>query len=139
MITRRNLLKGLGALAVAAVPLISGCEAEQKDVYKEGTVVGEYGSLAGLEESSGAFFGNESVRIRNPDYVLEIQTEDGIYTAKVIPYPDSLEALAVAIKPGAKVKFMVKNCYGKDNFREDRIGTIWTNEIKVLKRAEQGK
>ena len=45
--------------------------------YIEGEVVREGGSLVrNLAESSGAFFGNESVKVGKPTYVLTVKTDE---------------------------------------------------------------
>ena len=130
MITRRNLLKvTLGALAAGAGTFVSGCE--ETDVYKDGIVKERYADGVRLEESSGALFGNASVKLGAHHYVLEIETPDKkVYTASVRPYGDCLEALMVAIKRGTEVRFAVRR-HGCDNFREDRIGEIRVDDIRV--------
>ena len=119
---------GIGLLLNVA----SGCERLPGD-YLEGTVIKEAGSAAQLVESRGAFFGNESVKLSNPTYLLQIQTSDGVYTTSVFNTPPlnerykSLEALALVIEEGTKVRFLYKSRFG-----EDRIGHIYSDEITVL-------
>lgn len=119
---------GVGALALA---FASGCTGES--ISLEGTVKKEAGSVAQIVESSGARFGNESVKLSDPTYVLQIETSEGLYTASVVNCCSgrSIEALALVIEEGSRVKFKKVN-NGRHNFYEDRIGTLNTYEIEVL-------
>jgi len=136
---KKTLTRILGAGLGLTLPFLSGCQIETAETavattYIEGTVVEEYGRGLGLEESSGAWFGNESVRIVNPSYTLKIQTSEGVYTASVYcswTSRKTLEALSAAIEPGTKIRF-AKRYKGREKFDEDKIGTIRTDELTVL-------
>jgi len=123
---------GVGALVLA---FASGCDrgpSKPSDIYLEGTVKKEAGSVAQIVESSGALFGNESVKFSDPTYVLQIETPEGIYTASVQQYGDrTLDALALVIEEGSRVKF-AKRYHNRDRFGEDRIGKIYSDELTVL-------
>lgn len=126
-------MKGTLGVLVAGAPAISGCS---KD-YEEGIVKAAYLDGRRIEESSGALFGNESVKLGSKAYVLEIQTSDGVYTAVVNDnYKGSLNALIVATRnPGTKIRFMTR-CNLDRRFRKDRIGELSVDEIEVTGRAE---
>jgi len=123
---------GVGALVLA---FASGCDnkpSKPSDIYLEGTVKREAGSVARIVESSGALFGNESVKFSNPTYVLQIETPEGVYTASVVQYGNkTLDALALVIQEGSRVKF-AKRHHDNDRFGEDRIGKIYSDELTVL-------
>jgi uncharacterized lipoprotein NlpE involved in copper resistance len=124
------------ALNVGALVLtLAGCNNEDHsnhlDIYLEGTVKREAGTVAQIVESSGALFGNESVKFSDPTYVLQIETPEGLYTASVKEWNRPLEALALAIKEGSRVRF-AKKYNGRDRFGEDRIGKIYSEELTVL-------
>ena len=91
----------------------------------KGIVMKEAGSLPGLLESSGAVFGNESVKLGEKNYALTIKGEDGnLYTAEVVEsiYPDNrhnsngrerfsdanrtMIAFATAVDSGTQVEFV---------------------------------
>lgn len=118
------------ALLLAGAIGLSGCSRD----YKTGTVEKEYGTVAKIIESSGALFGNESVKFSDPTYILQIKTAEGTYTASVIPYKNrTIEALATALEEGDRVRFAVNDPmqYGSC-FGSDRVGRIRADQIEIL-------
>lgn len=73
-------------------------------------------------------------------YVLQIKTSEGVYTASV--FQDgykTLAALSLAIEKGDSVRFLktdnkdyAATLCAKAKFDEDRIGYVYSSEIKVL-------
>ena len=116
-----------------------GCKAEPE--YKTGMVLKESGSVTNLVQSSGAVFGNESVKIGST-YLLELQTKDGIYFADVQynyvqGQPDkTIEGLALAIEEGDSVRFQTTKGHPShiDNalFDKDKIGTTYTSNMTLV-------
>ncbi len=124
---------GIGALVLA----LSGCGFQPK--YLEGKVTKESGTIINLVESSGAFFGNESVKFSDPNYILTIETSDGKYIVNMSEtYSKPLAALAEAIEVGDKVKFQTNYEYIfgdiRSYFSSDKIGSIPSNKIEVIKK-----
>jgi hypothetical protein len=117
---------GVGALVLA---LATGCE-QKKPEYVTGTVTQERGTVAQIVESSGALFGNESVKISDPTYVLQIQTPQGLYSASIKESSSKpLDALALAIEEGSRIR--VEKGYWDSHFGEDRIGYLYSENIIV--------
>ena len=115
---------GIGALVLA---LSIGCT-KDKPEYVPGTITAERGTMAQIVEQN---FLNQTVRTRDPIYVLQIQTSQGLYTASVNEwYSKPLAALALAIKVGSQVRIEKKDL---DNFGEDKIGYLSSDEIIVDK------
>ena len=125
-----NIIKGgmvAGALTLSAV----GCGNEP--TYIEGIVIEEFGNAPGISESSGAIFGNESVKLSGKDYGIRVETNKGIYTIdlsddQIGPIgPKTVLNLSNAIVPyETRVKFPIAN------FTNDRIGQLDPDEIEVL-------
>lgn len=61
---------------------LSGCESEPRD-FVVGRVVAVEGTLPKLLQSSGALFGNESVKLGDGTLILQIQAENEIYFVEV--------------------------------------------------------
>jgi len=119
---------GVGALVLAS----AGCEQREPE-YSIGAVVKERGTVAQIVESNGAIFGNESVKISDPTYVLQIQFPQGLYTVSVDESWDKpLEALALGIEEGGQVKVQERLLNSRSRFGEDKIGKLYSNEIIVL-------
>src|SRR3989344_5729738 len=118
----------LGAIVLAGAIGLTGCS---KD-YKTGTVEKESGTVAQIVESSGALFGNESVKFGNPTYILQIKTAEGTYTASVESYGNrTIEALATALKEGDRVRFIINDPMGQGKtFGSDRVGKIYADQIE---------
>ncbi len=124
---------GIGAIILS----LTGCEKQ----YKTGTVIGEYGTVINsLVKSDDAILGritaNETVKLGNPTYLLQIKTTEGVYTASLFNYAGvgkvTLEALALAIKEGDKIKFPITDIDGTDYFNNSKIGRIDSNEVEIL-------
>ena len=117
---------GIGALTLA---LATGCE-QKKPEYVTGTVTKERGTVAQIVESSGALFGNESVKFSDPTYVLQIKTDRGLYTAAIAESLGCpLESLALVIEEGTKVKILTSSLERIDRIREDKIGWLYAYEV----------
>ena len=123
-----------GSLALS----LAGCEAKM-DKYLEGEVLKESESIANLDKSEGALFGNDSVKLRK-DYVLIINTGEGRpYTIDVRDgRKKSISGLSEIIEVGSRVKFLTElslpaGVYEKI-FGEDRIGVLGADKIEVLGR-----
>ncbi len=106
--------------------------------YVEGKVVSEYGNVARIVESSGALFGNESVKLGNPVYGLKVETPQGIYIIEVDVNdqsgsrgPHSAYNLAAAIEEGTEVKFPLRYDE-KDLFSVDRLGILDPDDIEII-------
>ena len=133
MVNKRfNQLKKVFGVGALVLTLATGCE--NKPEYVAGIVTQERGNVARVIESSGAIFGNESVKINDPTYILQIQFPQGLYTASIresISKP--LVALALAIEEGSQIKIDKKYFEGKytNRFEKDKIGYLWSNEIIV--------
>jgi len=114
---------------------LSGCvDSGPSQEYVTGTVLTEMGNIARIEESSGALFGNESVKIGDPTYLLEIQTPQGLYIVSVIEdYKKPLEALARAIEEGSQVRIEKRDLDNSYRFGEDKVGHLRSDEIVVVR------
>lgn len=132
---KMNRLQKALAVGVLGVSLFTGCIEQEKPEYVIGTVKKELGTVAKVVKSRGAIFGNESVKISDPTYLLQIQTPQGLYTASVInigsPYR-TLESLALVIEEGSKVKIRKSILDDKYRFAEDKIGYLPSNAIIVI-------
>ena len=125
------LKETLAALTLSGVLIFGGCDNSE---YIEGTVVKEAGTITQIVPSSGAMFGNESIKFSKPSYIIQIQTPQGLYTADIKHYfhqDKSLESMALVIEKGTKVKIQ-KSALGSSRFSEDKMGYLYTNEILVL-------
>lgn len=135
-ITRRNFLKGLGAVVGATVvsTVIPGCETREE--YEEGVVIKEFGTLMGFVKSEGALFGNDSVKIGELTYGVRVKAPAGIYTISIYPTCNrTLEALESAIEEGTRVKFAKYKVFQDRvsvQFGSDKIGKISADDIQVL-------
>lgn len=140
-----NYRKLFAVPLIAAVVGLGGCENE----YQTGEVIRESGTLVErrenrLEDSSGAIFGNDSVRVGNQSYILEVSAEDGIYTIGVIDGRNShnqiyksMEALEQAIEVGDRIKFLTVLGGTHRKFSEDRIGSNYSSDITIDEKAKR--
>ncbi len=80
----------------------------------------------------------ESLKISNPTYTIQVKTEDvlyttregGLYTISVKEsYRKPLEALALAIEEGSRIK--VKEECWDSRFGENKVGYLYSDEIIV--------
>jgi len=125
----------LGTIVLASAIGLAGCSKPEN--FVEGKVVSEYGNVARIVESSGALFGNESVKLGNPAYGLKVETPQGIYTIEVAvddmsgsSGPHTAYNLAAAIEEGTKVRFPLQ--YGGRNlFSADRLGIVDPDDIEI--------
>ncbi len=127
-----KLIKTLGVGALALI--LNGCDKAQ---FLEGKVTKEGGTVVNLVQSSGALFGNESVKLGEPNYVLTVETTNGKYVMEVIEHTKPLRALAEMIEVGDRVKFQV--FYGSgvsESFSKDKVGRVYSFNIEVLGKTD---
>ncbi|MFH1174980.1 MAG: hypothetical protein V1725_07650 [archaeon] len=128
-----NTVRMLGyGTTIIGTLLMSGCV---NTTYLQGKVVKEAGSVASVVESSGALFGNESVKFSNPTYLLQVQTSQGLYTIDVQNgcFGKTIEGLALAIEEGDSIRFPITIEPNTQYFSGDRIGKLKADLITVLK------
>lgn len=147
-IDKMNRLKkvfGIGALVLTFLTtggckggVLGGRPPPIMPSYVRGIVTKEQETLPQLVESSGSLFGNESIKISDPTYTIQVKTEDelyttregGLYTISVKEsYRKPLEALALAIEEGSRIK--VKEEYWDSHFGENKVGYLYSDEIIV--------
>lgn len=125
--------KVLATTLLTTIMSLSGCKNYEK--YLTGEVTKEAGNVAGVVESSSALFGNESVKFGNPTYLIQVKTNDGVYTIHVENdyfREKTIESLSLAIENGTIVRFLCVSEGGHKYFDTDRIGTLKTNDITLL-------
>jgi len=131
-----TIKKTLSSIVLAGALAFSSAGCSHHPQYQEGKVIKESGTVVNIVESSGALFGNESVKFGNPNYVLTVETDDGKYVINVREnHRKPLAALAEAIEVGDKIRFKTNyfdRGIDKDYFSKDRIGTVPSNEIELL-------
>ena len=130
-----KIKKTLSSIILASALTFGGVGCSYQPEYQEGKVIKEGGSIANIVESSGALFGNESVKFGNQNYVLSVDTEQGKYVIYVREYHSKpIAALAEAIEVGDRVRFKTNymNFGNKNYFSEDRIGSVPSHEIELL-------
>ncbi len=122
----------LGFLALAGtIGLSAGCGGET--IYVNGTVVNEFGSIVdrqkAIQSSSGALFGNESIKIGST-YGVQFKAEDGkVYTMGIVSSSSMLETLNMAIEKGTK--FRIEK-HDFDLRFEGPVGCVYSSEIEIL-------
>jgi hypothetical protein len=136
----RKIGLGIGALVL---PYVIGCGPQPND-YTEGKIIKEGGTIMHLQKSSGALFGNESVKISDPTYVLTVETSNGTYTLQITNHHlKPVSALEQAIEEGDTISFPVARCREGESFinisTKDNIGTISSNFISIVRKAEKKK
>ncbi len=132
--TLRNILAGTALLGA-----LTGCSRDQQ--YISGQVTKENGTAVNIVKSSGALFGNESIKFGSPTYILKVQTDSGEYIINVndscyYPTRKPILALAEAIKVGqSRIEFPRRSLFstGLNYFSQDKIGDVPSCEIRVLK------
>jgi len=135
--------KTLTSIVLAGAIGLSGCTKAPKN-YVEGEVIERYGTVSGLIESSGALFGNESVKAGDPSYVIRVKTQNGVYTIEVDALdtsgssgPQTIYSVAAATKIGTKIKFPTK-AYGKNwknqhaGFSSGNVGMLDPDDIEII-------
>jgi len=96
----------IATLLVILLPIVS-CGSEEKRI--EGEVVKIYGTLPVLVTSSGALFGNESVRISGTSLVYMVKVGEDILTINVLEGSKiPRESLIPRVCIGTKITFTVK-------------------------------
>jgi hypothetical protein len=99
------------------IGIFVGCEGRSnEEIYVYGVVVNEVGSILETQEriqpSSGALFGNESVKFGDLTYILQIEIEDKLYTVSIIsPCNSRLEALNLVIDEGTRIRIRRSSFY----------------------------
>ena len=125
----------LSAIALLS-PIISCFDFAKR--YETGTVEKKSVTPVSIVPSTGAVFGNDSVKFGEQACVLDVETPNGIYTMSVYQQPYGnrrLEGVDSVIKPGTRVKFVKDAFFGfYSNFNSDKIGKLSTGEIEVLGR-----
>jgi len=121
-----------GAL-IGAIGL-AGCE-QPKPQTLEGTVKEEFGTASRIVESSGAIFGNESVKFGDPTYGLILEANDGTYTINIKDYwKKPVIALAKAIEPGDRVRVTYDNW--ATTIGNDKVGTTPSTTVDIIEKAK---
>ena len=118
----------------AMIAALSGCTADSL----EGTVKEEFGNVTKVVDSSGALFGNDSVKIGNPEYGLVLESQGKIYHIKIEnDRHKPIFALAKAIEPGDRVR--ISNTWAAKNLLvdEDGIGTVRSNWVSIIEKAKK--
>ena len=126
--------KILATGAIIAAVGLTGCGKLQPQTL-EGTVKEEFGTAQRIVESSGAIFGNESVKLGDPSYGLVLETDKGEYVISVrdIPNRKPVYALAKAIETGDRVRITYD---GYTKIGEDRIGKTDSDTIELIEKAK---
>ena len=135
--------KTLTSIVLAGALGFSGCT-KAPESYVEGEVIERYGTLVGLVESSGAFFGNESIKIGGPLYIMKVKTQYKVYTIQIDALdnsgslgPQTIYNVAMATKIGTKIMFPTK-AYGKNKnkepagFSSGNIGMLDPDDIQII-------
>ncbi len=101
----------------------------------EGTVKEEFGTAQGLVESSGALFGNESVKISDPVYGLILESDGKEYIITIENESvRPVTSLAKAIEPGDRVEIKydpLGTFIGKDG-----IGVTPSHTVYLIGKAK---
>jgi len=136
----RNFL--ISGLCISSILGLNSCsQNSNKSQYIEGRVIEEYGNIPSLTHSSGALFGNESVKYSQKVYGIKVEAGIEIYNIQIDPNEwnftflakdHSMANLEASIEKETQVKFPVKNYYGDDMFPKDKIGCLNPNDIEVL-------
>ena len=130
-----TIKKTLSSIVLAGALAFGGAGCSHHPQYQEGKVTKESGTVVNIIESSGALFGNKSVKFGNQNYVLTVETDQGKYVINVgEDYRKPLAALAEAIEVGDRIKFKTSYWDVRDRyyFSKDRIGNVPSNEIELL-------
>jgi hypothetical protein len=118
-----------------------GCA--DKTIRIEGEVIKIFGTLPGLVQSSGALFGNESVKINNPSLVYVVKVGEDVYTLDVFDnYESSISKINLAsrICLGTRISFTVREGKNKDPNKFDpnfHAGSNRADDIGVAKPCVQ--
>ena len=114
----------------------TGCNKGQK-VRVEGEVIKISGTLPTLIQSSGALFGNESVKINGTSLVYTVRTTNGkIFTLNILEHSQIPRAALISrICLGTKVSFMVQLVTEKEAENDPTIGvgSIYSKDFLVRK------
>ena len=110
----------VAAIGIGLALGLNGCGPIE---YVEGVVTKESGTIVNIVESSGAIFGNESVKFGNPSYVLTVESERGKYILNVREnWSKPLSVLSEAIEPGDRIRINVSN--DRTYISNDGIGSL---------------
>lgn len=130
--------KTLTSIVLAGTLAPGGVGCSKPENHVEGKVIQEYGSVARIVQSSGALFGNESVKLGNPIYGLKVETPQGIYIIHVdiddssgSQGPHTAYNLAAAIEEGTRVRFPLRYD-GRNLFSADKLGIVDPDDITIL-------
>jgi hypothetical protein len=105
--------------------------------YLSGEIISQSGTAPALVSSTGAMFGNDSIKIGEPSYVMVVRTKQGDYVLNVVENGKSLLALAEAAKTRKHITFRTNRYvpilpgiwHNREMFCENRIGSIESGYI----------
>ncbi|MBW3002035.1 hypothetical protein KY338_02630 [Candidatus Woesearchaeota archaeon] len=122
-----------------ALALATGCVEKPKIIT--GTVEKEGGTLVQqkqiIEKSSGAIFGNESIKFGDQTYVLTVDTAEGRYVVSVKQVSSKpLAALEEAIEQGDTIEMTIE-AHTQLYRSKDKIGYIWSDDITLKAKGEK--
>jgi hypothetical protein len=137
-------MKSKTLFALVTLAALASCKAQEPVDYIQGTVIKEFGNVPGIVQSSGALFGNESVRVGPPAYGIEVETQVGNYTIEIVndtfgsTGPKTIYNLAMAIEVGTQISFPTRfeNINDEDSyigFTKDRVGGLDPDDISILR------
>ena len=124
------------AVSVLVLAVAIACS-PYRDTRTSGTVIKISGTLPALLRSSGALFGNESVKLGDQTLVYMVKGDDGgLYTIEVIPDRGkqvSLVSIATRVCIGTKISFPIRE--RKDGKPSDDLnpgsGSAYTDTIGI--------
>lgn len=124
-----------GALIVTSgIFGLTGCD-QPKPKTLEGTVKEEFGTAQRIVESSGAWFGNESIKFGDITYGLVLENDTGEYTISINNhFTKPIYVLAKAIEPGDKVRITYD---GSTRIGKDGIGKTDSDTVELIEKAKQ--
>ena len=128
------IVTGLFVLSIIGILIFVNRQHESKREYIEGTIIKEYGNIGSIVESSGALFGNESIKFSKPYYCITVDTQQGEYIIELNDYAGSkggktVENMSIAIKEGTRIRVTT--------FSKDRILVVDPDDIEILNKKSE--
>ena len=121
---------GIVLLSLLSI-VINGCSGE-KTVWEWGRVTKISGTLPGLVKSSGAIFGNESVRLGDQTLVYTVKVNDSVYT---IDIPEAGQVsrvnLMTRVCVGTYVSFPVRMVDKGTYIANPNVGAVIPSDMHV--------
>lgn len=122
-----------------ALALATGCTEKSKTII--GTVEKEGGTLVQqkqiIEKSSGAMFGNESIKFGDQTYVLTVDAPEGRYVVTVAQRSGKpLAALEEAIEQGDTIEMSI-HPWNPLYKAKDKIGSIPSDSITLKAKGKK--